>query len=370
MRVILCALVLCVVIATSSRADAYPQFQLTTGADTCRQCHFSPAGGGLINEYGRDEAGTSLSMFDTGSGRFLHGAWDPPESFQIGGDFRFALGRKQDELAPENLIFPMQMELYLRPKIGPVSLYVNAGFRPDRDGGAPNSREHYLMYEPEGATWYARAGRFFPVYGTRTQDHTAYSRRHLDMYLYDEPYAASFGRYGDGSELHITAFGPTPEVLGTAQDFGAAVYYERQNEESTGAYAVQTKLSAGETDRRAWVGGVYKRWMEGLRVLYMGQLDVGVQTFVDAPDADPRAQIMYQGSLTWFAKQGLLVGGGLQIFDEDLKLRATSREALELNIQWFPIAHVEAHLLTRVQTVGMDTGSPIVLVLGQLHYYL
>jgi hypothetical protein len=74
--------------------------------------------------------------------------------------------------------------------------------------------------------------------------------------------------------------------------------------------------------------------------------------------------------LTWFAKQGLLVGGGLQIFDEDLKVRATSREALELNIQWFPIAHVEAHLLTRVQTVGMDTGSPIVLVLGQLHYYL
>ena len=34
-------------------ARAYPQWQLSTGAARCNQCHFAPAGGGLINSYGQ-----------------------------------------------------------------------------------------------------------------------------------------------------------------------------------------------------------------------------------------------------------------------------------------------------------------------------
>ena len=58
MRVILVVIGLLV---WSGRADAYPQFQLSTGNDTCKQCHFAPGVGGLINEYGRDEAGSTIS---------------------------------------------------------------------------------------------------------------------------------------------------------------------------------------------------------------------------------------------------------------------------------------------------------------------
>src|SRR5690606_13248752 len=120
---------------------------------------------------------------------FLHGAWTPPESFQLGADFRFVGGLRDDAGLRETLVFPMQMEVYLRPKLGAVSLYVNAGVRGSREGYAPGSREHYLLYEPEDSTSYLRVGRFFPVFGIRTQDHTAYPRRHVGMYLYEEPYA-------------------------------------------------------------------------------------------------------------------------------------------------------------------------------------
>jgi hypothetical protein len=52
----------------------------------------------------------------------------------------------------------------------------------------------------------------------------------------------------------------------------------------------------------------------------------------------------------------------------DLRLR-TSRDALEVNVQYFPIAHVELHLLTRVGGEG-DLGDPGLLSLLLLHYYL
>src|SRR4051812_2378763 len=35
-------------------AHAYPQWQLSGDTVRCAQCHFSPGGGGLINNYGRD----------------------------------------------------------------------------------------------------------------------------------------------------------------------------------------------------------------------------------------------------------------------------------------------------------------------------
>jgi hypothetical protein len=383
-----------VVAALAGTADAYPQLQLSTGTDTCRQCHFSPGGGGLINDYGRDEA-TSLAHFEIGDGRFLHGAWSPPASFQIGYDLRLAGGARVDPvdvagsgdslLGPtrtEGLLFPMQGDLYLRPKVGAFSLYLAVGPRAAaREGRSAverlGSREHYLMYEPGDGAWYARAGRFYPVYGIRTQDHTAYVRRHLQMYLLEEPYGVAYGRYEERSELHVSAFTGSPSpYLGVAVDTGVAAYWEQRNEEATAAYAAQTKLTISDTDRRGWLGGVYKRWMEAAKLLVLAEVDVGLQAF-PAPDAgstaadpDPRLQLVGYLGATYMARKGLMVGGAVQLYDPDLGLASTSREAFEANVQWFPIPHLELHLLTRLELVGIDPGDAQLLTLVQLHYFL
>src|SRR5436190_24391958 len=90
-RPLFCASVL-LLLVMARRGDAYPQFQLMQEA-SCSACHLSPAGGGLLNDYGRDEAGSTISR--GGDGRLLHGAWIPPEWFAVGGDFRFAfLGKR------------------------------------------------------------------------------------------------------------------------------------------------------------------------------------------------------------------------------------------------------------------------------------
>jgi hypothetical protein len=364
-------------------ASAYPQFQLTTGADQCKQCHFSPAGGGLINDYGRDEAGSTISWKEEGKladGRFLHGLWTPPASLQLGGDYRGAALFKDDAIHDSKVAgFPMQLDFYVRPAIGPVSLYVVGGFRgvaraEQRDdidfADRLVSREHFVTYEPEGGTWYARAGRFFPIFGLRTQDHTAYIRRYTGSYVLEEPYGVAFGRYSGSSELHVSAFTkPFSDSLGVGQDHGVAAYWEKRNEAMTSAMGLQTRLTISDTDRRALVGGTYKRWMEAKKLLLMAELDVGA---IQVPDttATTHAQLLGYLSLTHMTRKGVMIGGALQGYDADLLLKNSHRMSAEANVQIFPFAHLEAHLLLRYEAVGVELGDPNLLALLQLHYYL
>jgi len=137
------ALVTFVVIAlfwiASRSAEAYPQFQFSSGNERCFDCHFAPAGGGLINEWGRYQAGNTLSTFG-GNGGFLHGLWTPPNWFAIGGDFRSAFIRSDvgDPISPQYAFFPMMGEIYLRAEIPDTGLsaYVAAGYRGNARAGA------------------------------------------------------------------------------------------------------------------------------------------------------------------------------------------------------------------------------------------
>src|SRR5947208_16898317 len=70
------------------RAFAYPQFQFSSGTTRCSQCHYDPAGGGLITSWGRDESGDTISL--GGNGSFAHGAWTPPSWLALGADVRLA----------------------------------------------------------------------------------------------------------------------------------------------------------------------------------------------------------------------------------------------------------------------------------------
>ncbi len=293
---------------------------------------------------------------------------------QLGGDVRVAtLVKERDVSGVEVLAFPMQAEIYVAPRLGPLTLYVAAGVR----GAARNadrtlierlaSREHYLLYE-HSSGWYLRAGRFFPIYGIRTQDHTAQIRRQLGSNTLEEPYGVAWGRVGERDELHVSAFTKTPSpLLGIAEDTGVAAYWERRDAEETAAWALQTRLTVSNDDRRGWVGGVYKRWLEESGLMVLGELDLGVQAL---DDAWTRAQLVGYLGVTRVALPGLLAGGAVHAYDPDLALGGDSRVAAEVSAQWFVIPHLELHLLVRVEAVALDLDHPQELAMLQLHYYL
>jgi len=370
MRLILFCVV--ALLGVTGRADAYPQFQLSMGPDRCSACHFSPAGGGLLNDYGRDEAGSTISR--GGDGRFLHGAWTPPSWLQLGVDTRGALGVKYRKEEREVLAFPMQLDVYVRAGGERISFNLTAGLR----GGARSprpalverlaSREHYLMYQRESGS-YVRAGRFFPIHGIRSQDHTAYVRRYLGFHTLEEPYGVAAGIMETSWEAHLSAFVPRPvDLLGSGiKAKGITAYYERRFLDDTAAFALQTKLGFSSTDTRLSAGVVGKRWMPGAEVMLLAELDVVRQSFADS--AGPlRYQLAAYAGASKMVARGVMVGAAVHRWQPDLRVRS-SRDAFEVNLQYFPVAHLELHLLTRVGGEG-DFEDPGLLSLLQLHYYL
>lgn len=363
--------------AAPGDAAAYPQLQLSTGATRCAECHVAPSGGGLLTDYGRSEAGDTLS--GRGDGALLHGAWTPPDWLTLGGDVRAALGGKQlDGEAPTLLAFPMQADLYARVAAGPISLNVTVGLNGAarrRPTGANAldylvSRQHFVMYQRDPTGPMVRAGRFFPIVGIRTQDHTAYPRRHLDQYLLEEPYTLEVGGTRGSWEAYAAAFAPDPiPALGVGpRAFGATLYVERLLDDGEAAVAGQARVAISPVDRRVLLGAVGKRWFAGGKLMVLAELDLQRQSITDG--GFTRYQLVGYLGVTRMMLPGYMIGAAIQRWAPDVSFRGTTRNALELNVQVFPWAHLETHLLTRVEATGGDTTHPNLLALLQLHYYL
>jgi hypothetical protein len=364
------------VLATVSTAHAYPQFQFSTDNERCMNCHLSPAGGGLLNDYGRSEAGDTIS--GRGDGDFLHGAWAPPEWLQLGADFRGVVGVKQlDGQNPDLLAFPMLADLYTRAGAGPISLTISAGLRGaarERSAGPAvarwvASREHYVMYQRSDESPYVRLGRFFPVFGIRMQDHTAYPRRHLGFYLLEEPYALGAGVARGQWEVHGSAFVPNPVPYTGAgpRATGATIYVERRMAADTRALAGQARVAVTGDDRRYTAGAVGKQWLAGPKLMVLSELDLQLQQITGS---DSRLQLVGYLGVTRMMLPGWMIGGAIQRWAPDLTLQGSTRNAVEVNAQAFPWAHVELHLLLRAEATGGDTFQPNLLSMLQLHYYL
>jgi hypothetical protein len=367
-------LIVLLALVLPAAAEAYPQFQLSTGAQRCNQCHIAPAGGGLISGYGRDEAGDTISR--GGSGAFLPGLWEPPGWLALGADLRgvtMLYSNGGDYTSPSFAWFPMQVDLYTVLEVSDFSATITIGGRGTARGetAAPvdrlGSREHYLMWRPKTQGPYARAGKFRVPWSLRLVEHVLYVDRHNYQNVEEEQYGVSGGVVRNGWEFHATAYTADPVGRGPASaraTLGLAGYFERRQSE-TFAWGVQARHAFYDPDEQGYdrttVGLLAKYWLEGPRVLLMAELDVGARQ-IDAADYTNKELLAY-GSATWFVTRGVMLTGSAETFHEDVGTPDTARTAGNLELQYFPWAHVELIGLGRV-TDGSWLG------MLQLHYYL
>ncbi|HKA88785.1 MAG TPA: hypothetical protein VKE22_14045 [Haliangiales bacterium] len=355
-------------------AGAYPQFQFQTGAVRCNQCHFAPAGGGLINGYGREEAGDTISL--GGDGSFLHGLWTPPSWLALGGDVRLAgvLNNVGADFGTEVEAFPMQADFYARAAVGAFSAYVKVGYRgtPRSDTAPPFSRlvsrEHTLTFRPDPVGPYVRVGRFFAPYGLRVVEHLTFIRRYLGFSTLEETYGLSGGYVSDDWELHATAFVPSFSRPVGYREKGGAAYFETRL--GLAAIGAQARAGFADIENRLQAGVVGKYLVEGPNILLLGELDVVRQHFTDA-DASRAQLVGYLGAST-FLVRGLMAQLVLERYDEDLAVKGVARTAFGASLQWFFHAHFEAYLYGRwvVDGSGSADGASSKLVMLQVHYYL
>jgi hypothetical protein len=368
------ALVLALV-AAHEVADAYPQFQLATGNSRCSLCHIAPAGGGLLNEYGRSESGDTISQFG-GNGAFLYGLYEEPSWLKLGVDLRGAALAKSQTEDPEYYAFPMQGDTYAYLKAGSFSLYAVGGpraqVRTPRDSVLDRfgSREYWLMWRPKTTGWYARAGRFFAPWGLRSQDHRSFVRRYLGFHSWEETYNVSGGHVANDWEVHATAHTAVPyELMGNGpRATGGTVYWERRLADDKAVVGAQARAAVADPERTYLVGGIGKYYLESAKVLLMGELDLGMQDFAERGSSRPQLA----GSLgaTYWPVTGIMLGTSLERYDEDMSVADLARDAASLTIQYFPLAHWELMLIGKLEFVGGEYGDAISTGMFQLHYYL
>lgn len=368
----------------ASRAEAYPQWQFTSGTARCNSCHYAPGGGGLVTSYARDAIGDELSTF-TGDGNFLHGVVRPPSWLALGGDFRGAslAHSVQDPGGPTTAMFPMQADLTARVAFGGgFSFQAIGGLRGRaRDPGAPVpdqnfqplpasrliSREHYLTWQPEILGPYVRAGRFFAPFGLRLAEHVTYVRRDLGFDRLQETYNISGGFVFPRSELHVTAFAPDfLRGMGSIEK-GAAAYYEYRLLNDTASVAAQSRLAFSPGVTRFVVGTVGKLGIEAARLVLLCEVNL-VHLVFDTTAVGTRQQVVAAAGVAALPVRGLmltLLGERNQV---DLQVRDSAWNAANLFVNWFPYPHLELNLMGRLQfAAGSDATKTL---LAQVHYFL
>lgn len=350
--------------ALAGVAHAYPQYQLSK-EQTCSACHVSPVGGGLLDDNGELTAEDESQW--GGNPAFLHGAVELPEWLQVGGDLRFAGGVHERGAGPGPAAFPMQTELHAHVARDAFSAYVIGGLTIKDESPSPFSREHWLMWQQgDGEGAYVRAGRFMPVAGLRLAEHVFYTRRHGGTPLFAEVYGVNAGWLSPGLEIHATGFVHDPLVDGIEKGDGGALHVEKRF--GNVAVGLVDRYTTSDTDTRLHGGLTGKLWLDGARLLLAAEGQAIRQDF--KLDRGPtRVQLVGQLLATYFARPGLFVDVGLGHFDEDLAVADLDRDAVDVNVHWFPISHLELVLMTRVQTIGLGGGGDTSgYGLLQLHY--
>ena len=363
-------------------AHAYPQWQLSSGAVRCNQCHYAPGGGGLVTTYARDAVSTELSTFE-GNGAFLHGVLELPSRLALGGDLRgaFVTHDANEITGSRQALFPMQADLNGRVVLwGGLSFAATAGLRGQQRANQEFvpfqnyqpiytsrlvSREHFLMWQPSPQGLYARAGRFFAPFGLRMAEHTTYVRRDLGFNQLEESYNLSGGYVTTPWELHVTAFAPDflRHIGGTQA--GVAAYYERRLLGDTAAVAAQTRVAFGGGARRMIGGGVAKYYVPLLRTLVLAEGNL-VHWTLDEGLA--RNQFVGAGGVAVLPARGLIVTLLAERNQEDLAVRSAVWNAGTALVNWFPYPHVELQMMGRLQFPGGADATKTLFV--QLHYFL
>ncbi len=377
------AILLAGLLGGARAAQAYPQWQLSTGAARCNQCHYAPAGGGLINNFGRDAAGEDLSTYG-GNGAFLHGAVELPSWLALGADLRgaFATEDVQDPSGNTTAVFPMQADVYARVALPwGFSLSATGGFRDQVrqpgilvpiqnyqpiDTSTLISREHYLMWQPESIGPYVRVGRFFAPFGLRLAEHILYIRRDLGFNLLEETYNVSAGFVFPEAEIHLTAFGPDFVRHIGSNEKGFAGYLERRLWNDQVALAGQVRLAQAPGVTRLIFGGVGKAYAEPIKTLFMAEVD-GVNAMYDDASQTTRQQIVGLAGFTVLPAKGLMftVLGERNQVDVDAP---TSWTAGTFMFNCFPYAHFEVQIMERLEyPQGGQLDNTFFI---QLHYYL
>lgn len=191
-----------------SSAESLPRFSAEQGV-ACTQCHFTPSGGAMRNEFGHFTMSVNELTLQSTKAKLIKSYKGPriSEAVTIGSDLRF---RVRDEGQVERY----QTDFYVSVEPFAHTFY-NLGF------SSSAIDESYLLVTNEARSWYVQAGRIYPQYGLRVEDFTASVKQRTGIFHRVALEGASFGTTLGNTNLSVSYFSSGEQNVYFANLYGA-----------------------------------------------------------------------------------------------------------------------------------------------------
>lgn len=339
----------------TTTALAYPEHAARFGYNTCAACHVSPAGGGMLTQYGR----MTQAELATWQGASSPAALLPASIISVGGDVR---GVTLDVRSPQGMVFKrflmqadMEAALRLAPNVAVVGSVGRYGERPD---GAEVRRSYVLLNAGEHVS--LRAGRFMQAYGINTPDHTLVTRQNLGLGQGRETYNAEAALVTPLGELFLTAVAGS---TATVQMTGGKGYELERKEPGAGVARAGVYLGKHVT-----LGASYSHADDKERTTMAGaHLIAGALRFISMLAEVDRRWSAGAFDTVGMARVGFQLVKGFHLFTQyqgARHMQETPHNRYGLTAQWFPVTQWEV----TASIEWIDKESIATLLMG--HYNL
>ncbi len=206
-------------------AFSFPEM-IRHGYNNCTVCHFSPTGGGILTEYGRELSREILSHISKeNEEKFLYNLIRPPQWLNLGGDIRALQLYRDTPSVREAKFILMQADLEAALTYKKFSVAGTVGRKKAVKASSFTdhfiSRRHFLLFQATDE-FGIRGGRFFPAFGLNIADHTVVTRRGLGWDQGDETYNIEGAWLGETFNAYLTAILGKPNAGKSGDEHGAA----------------------------------------------------------------------------------------------------------------------------------------------------
>jgi len=312
------------------------------GYPNCTACHFSPNGGGVLTEYGRELSRELLSTWSKeGEERFLYDQVKLPPWLSMGGDLRVLTIRQQAPSLWNNRTLLMQADLEAAIHYKSLAWVGTVGIRDSEiyPDDLWISRRHFLIFHwtDELAL---RAGRFFPAFGIYTPDHAISTRRDLGWDQGMETYNLEGSWLGESANLYFTGVFSRPEIPDATQEHGIA---------ASGSYALSDRYKVGASYFYGTSDFLNRNVFGPFAILGFTE-DLSLQTELDffrnfaSTAQDPTWGLVNYQKVDYSFFQGFHGYLTQQVTRADLNNEKSLRDAYGIGVQFFPRPHFELRL--------------------------
>ncbi len=176
-----------------SSAESLPRFSAEQGV-ACTQCHFTPSGGAMRNEFGHFTMSVNELTLQSTKKKLLESYKGPrlSEAVTIGSDIRYRM-RDEGQVERYQTDFYVSFEPF-------AHTFFNLGFNSN------GIDESYLLVTNEARSWFVQGGRMYPQFGLRLEDFTASVKQRTAIFHRVALEGASVGATVGNTNLSVSYF--------------------------------------------------------------------------------------------------------------------------------------------------------------------